>query len=578
MNPATPITAARVRHRPSQRRGAIIVKLAVSLPVIGGFAALGIDMSYLHHVHADMQRTADAAALAAAAQLARETAADPHAVAFDAVQQILERNPISGETLEIEADDVIVGRAQFNDDTGHVAWQGPTNSAPNAVEIRLRRTADSPSGSVPLYFARMVGKKSADVTATARAMLIPRDIELVVDLSGSMNDDSELRHCYTTDINLQQIWEALGSPTFGLMTDWGNPLSQNWTALTDPGLLYLRRNGQFLGAKVDSNLAGYNAAEVAALKSKLNDPDNIDPVTGQNLGMNNWINRVGAVLGLAEWHSGMAGARFPLNPAGDGDTLIENLEMVWSPYPFPSGSWRDWIGGYMYSDSTEMVVGGVAGRMRFGLKTYINYLLEARSRFDQTPVLYMTPEQPLQAVKDAVTEIVDMLAEIDSGDQLGLEVYATTATHEIDLTHDFKDVRDTLLKRQSNHYDDATCIGCGMKLGQEYLLTGNARPGASRVMVLLTDGIANFTPDSAIADPDAAKAYVEQLTQEAKDNGIQIHCVGVGADADMELLSAVADETGGTAFHAAGSVAEYSTQLREIFRTIGGKRLASLIR
>ena len=572
----TPLNRSIRRRSRSSRRGAIIVKLAVTLPVIGGFAALGIDMTYLHNVHADLQRTADAAALAAAARLARETGADPQSVAYDAVCELLKRNPVGGEIMEIDPQDVVVGRAAFNDATGHVDWQGPSNLAPNAVEVHLRRTSDSPSGPVPLYFARMMGKKEAEISAQARAILIPRDISMVVDLSGSMNDDSELRQVFTTDINLKKIWDALGSPSYGHMSNWGSPLSTAWNPFLDPGLLNLHKGFNFTGPKVDANLTGYSAGEAAALKSKLHDVPSIDPMTGQDKGLANYINRTATVLGLAEWHSGMPGASFAGAPGGDGDNWIESNEMVWSPYPFPQGSWQEWIGSYMLSTSQGLVTSG-AGQ-RFGLKTFMNYLLEARPKFEETPVLYETPEQPLEAVKDATGEIVDLLHEIDSGDQVSLEIYSQTGAHEVDLTHEFDDVRDLLLKRQAGHYDDATCIGCGVDLAFQQLTTGNARPGAAKVILLLTDGIANFLPDGTSADPDGAKAYVLSLSEQAAAMKVQIHCVGVGADADMELLQQVADTTGGSAFHAKGSVDEYSKQLREIFRTIGGKRMAVLIR
>ena len=53
----------------SRRRGAIVVQIALMLTAIAGFAALTIDVGAMYNAKADLQRTADAAALAGAAAL-----------------------------------------------------------------------------------------------------------------------------------------------------------------------------------------------------------------------------------------------------------------------------------------------------------------------------------------------------------------------------------------------------------------------------------------------------------------------------------------------------------------------------
>src|SRR5690606_17005716 len=41
------------------------------------------------------------------------------------------------------------------------------------------------------FFARILGQKTFDMEASSVAMANPRDIAFVIDLSGSMNDDTE---------------------------------------------------------------------------------------------------------------------------------------------------------------------------------------------------------------------------------------------------------------------------------------------------------------------------------------------------------------------------------------------------
>ena len=68
----------------------------------------------------------------------------------------------------------------------------------NAVKVTTR-TNDSTGGN-PFFFGRVFGLTSFTLKASAVAMANPRDIAFVVDLSGSMNDDTE--PCWATgDIN-----------------------------------------------------------------------------------------------------------------------------------------------------------------------------------------------------------------------------------------------------------------------------------------------------------------------------------------------------------------------------------------
>ena len=60
---------ARQKLDPSSRRGTVVVFTAVSLTVVIGFAALAVDIGYAYSVKAQLQRNADAAALAGAVVL-----------------------------------------------------------------------------------------------------------------------------------------------------------------------------------------------------------------------------------------------------------------------------------------------------------------------------------------------------------------------------------------------------------------------------------------------------------------------------------------------------------------------------
>ena len=77
-----------------ERRGAVVVLLAVASTVIFGFAALTIDIGSMYIVRTELQRTADAAALAAARHLAGYVAGVSEAAATEEASRIVEANKV----------------------------------------------------------------------------------------------------------------------------------------------------------------------------------------------------------------------------------------------------------------------------------------------------------------------------------------------------------------------------------------------------------------------------------------------------------------------------------------------------
>ena len=118
-----------------------------------------------------------------------------------------------------------------------------------------------------------------------------------------------------------------------------------------------------------------------------------------------------------------------------------------------------------------------------------------------------------------------------------------------------------------------TNISAGMKVARDEL-TANARPRASRLMVLLTDGQANLPSNTT-----TATQMVLQEAQAAKDNKIKIVTIGLGADADIATLQSVADTTGGIYFGIPGgqTVSAVQSQLQNVFRQIASSRTLKLI-
>ncbi|MCA9262004.1 MAG: hypothetical protein KDA61_22455, partial [Planctomycetales bacterium] len=169
----------RNRRRLSDRRGAIVVLAAVMSVVLLGVVAFAVDVGYVLSSKQELQRTADAAAMAACWNYGAKLA-DGYQVctALDAGRQAANRyaslNDVAGEGPELVQNscggatgDVVFGAvanlydANFQLDTSNSAMF-------NAVKVRVRRDSQV-NGQVPFFFAKVFGRTGQDVDAEATA-------------------------------------------------------------------------------------------------------------------------------------------------------------------------------------------------------------------------------------------------------------------------------------------------------------------------------------------------------------------------------------------------------------------------
>jgi Flp pilus assembly protein TadG len=588
----------------TRRRGAVAVQVVVASTVLLGFAALSVDVGALYNAKGDLQRAVDAAAMAAAGQLSNfEGDTDPMALAMSAAQYSLTQNPVLGQSLTLGSDDVQFGRANYDSESNTYTFT-PTMSFPDAVRITLRQTSDSPNGALPLYFAPILGKTHSELSARATAIIVPRDIAIVADLSASHTDDSELGNYENTDINLWDVWDAFpggideegslypegawdtdedgfnpqaAGPAWGFMQQMGygtNPITSSYDPDADPGLIHLNKRGNWNDSDLLSYLndMGYNYSERNAIKYN----------SGEST--SHWKLRAAVALGLAKWHSGMPGGLWASEGAspGNGNSYIGGGELEWVE-AFGSRSlsqsrdiWLAYI-GRMFSTSSAMYSANSDFRYKMGVKTFISYLMESRYQHSDTPELAGAPEQPMQAVKEAVGELVDTILDLDTDDQISLEVYDNIGRHEVDLTDDYQSISDHLNAMQGGHYEPWTNMGGGITRAIEELSSIRARGASRKVMILLTDGYANVNEWGSLGDYSGGTTHAVSQAQAAVNAGIRIFAVSVGSNANTSLMDQIAEMGSGEHFHAEGSIEEYSDQLREIFETLGGRRPVELI-
>jgi Flp pilus assembly protein TadG len=168
-----------IRH---QRRGTITVLAAVLSIVLIGMVAFSVDVGYILSAKEELQRSADAAALAscweygqrlakghtntASAGYARTTAA-----------QYAGANHVTGSAMTLNTNtsndpngDVVFGYiADF--ENSQSAFQTDSPNGFNAVRVRLQKNADA-NGEVPYFFARVFGMEGQVLESEAIAGIV----------------------------------------------------------------------------------------------------------------------------------------------------------------------------------------------------------------------------------------------------------------------------------------------------------------------------------------------------------------------------------------------------------------------
>ena len=172
-------TPTRKKHQPQQARRGVAVVLAIFfLVILLVFVAIAIDFGYLVNARAEMQRTADAAAMAAcwdyADQISNdETHANAASVAVLSAGAAAHDNAVCGAAPNLYATDFRWGHLNdFTNRAEPLDTSNPLNF--NAIEITLRRTATQ-NGEIPFFVAPMFGQDGIGSQATATAAIV-RDI------------------------------------------------------------------------------------------------------------------------------------------------------------------------------------------------------------------------------------------------------------------------------------------------------------------------------------------------------------------------------------------------------------------
>lgn len=288
------------------------------------------------------------------------------------------------------------------------------------------------------------------------------------------------------------------------------------------------------------------------------------------------------------------------------DDTIENVKAAFGlndvEWPWPSGSWDEFLNYVRYDDGVEM-----AGyRRKYGGMPLVDYLLSWKTRYSQCPDLWKTPHYPFHAMKNGATLLSEFLEELNFGDQLGLVTYDTYHRVETVLDEDgideYVDISNEPLTRQyskidaiqrhkqSGHYNSYTNLGGGLSEAKD-LLEEHARYGSRPTILLMTDGNPNVRDGdwsqpgdwdfNELTDYDGDGSadyttsnsnaiYAMDKARQAAAAGFTVHTLSVGANADRDLMRAIAfigrghwiDVPGGT------TIEEMEDEARQAFSKI----------
>jgi Flp pilus assembly protein TadG len=603
--------------RREDRKGAISVLAAFLLVTVFAFVAFAVDTGLISRTQSSLQTAADAAALAAAQELASavyeaaesdtDATINSGSAAVAAARQVAVDVAAANDVFVNSQTDVIFGKRSYDEATGE--WPIVWGATPyNVVKVTVRRNNDDtaqPDGKLRLSFGWAVAKPTVELTAHAAAFVEARDIALVMDFSGSMNYDSQYRSDTIAKLgqpalesNLNDIWNDLGSPTYGNLAYEPQyaTVTKAPAAVTWPG----------------------TTVQVAFLQNASNvklfyQTGGSQTFAGGNIGQSTTYQGSGSYAGkLISSVQIKVGTTWTTYSFFDHATMRTALGLDSVAYPYPSGSWNNYIDYCRDStNSTSWYSSQIATagyRRKFGMKTLVEFWMKHFKQHSETPDLWKTRHYPFHAIKEGATLLCDFLTDLDYGDQLGLVTYDTNSRIESGLsgegmpsvslgsdwiTDDYAAIDTIQTHKQAGHYGDTTNIGGGVD-DAITLLQNHGRYGARSTIVLMTDGNANVndpawdlpadwnwneitdydgdgTANYTTSDPD--NLYAIGKAKEAADLGFTVHAMSVGANADKALLEAIAFVGGGVYLEIPGgtSVSQMQQDVLDAFRQIAAK-------
>ena len=182
--PITGFTRSRTRSRKVQgtRRGAMIILIALLLPVLVILVGFSVDLAHMQRVRTEMRAVADLSAKAAAGELSRT---HDIVLARIAAKDVASENTVAGKPKTLEDSDIVFGRSIRQ---GDGTWTYTPNATPfNAVRVHARRTTAAADGPVSLLFGHFYNRSSFEPELAATCSFLAVDGPLLVSAFGRIS-------------------------------------------------------------------------------------------------------------------------------------------------------------------------------------------------------------------------------------------------------------------------------------------------------------------------------------------------------------------------------------------------------
>jgi hypothetical protein len=288
--------------------------------------------------------------------------------------------------------------------------------------------------------------------------------------------------------------------------------------------------------------------------------------------------RVQVALGLVRWKSGLIGGQ----PGGNRNTTIDAAEILEAFVPYPSAASNpdtncQQVGG-TWSDYVNYVHSGIyftdpACRNRFGLKTWMDFVLRQYPGNTSSPGLAGSPEQPFTTMLDGVKTCIAIMENMQGDDAIGLASFGSFGYGPQEkpenmawVTTDHGAIITKLGTLQAAMWTSNTNTAQGVDKAVAVLFGTNQRSAASKTLVLLTDGIPNVSRSGSSTTETTAKADAEQAARDAAALGVQLFTVGIGDATDATWLANLAAIGHGTSFTLSSDPAVAAVQIQNMLQ------------
>ena len=214
---------------PPPRQGSMLVFVLMLLVVILAMVVYSVDIAFMQLARTELRGAVDAAAKAAAGELALTDGNKEKAVAAGILAA--SRNKVAGAPLLLESGDFEFGQAVQQNDGG---WDFTKGLTPyTSVRVTGLKSSRTKSGPVNLFFAPIFGSGAFTPQSVSVASHFKQEIVLVIDRSHSMAfDDSGVDWVYPAGIPTHDVNKD-GKTNWidGLLTP-PHPTQSRWAQLS----------------------------------------------------------------------------------------------------------------------------------------------------------------------------------------------------------------------------------------------------------------------------------------------------------------------------------------------------------